>query len=67
MLRSPIWIVPGGAEAANMLAPPASRAVIAAGRAPCCPISSSSRGTAVCGNLAGLLSLRLSAGDGSST
>ena len=53
-LRSPIWIVPGGAEPANMLAPPASRAEIRRGLRPVGPISSSRRGTAVWGNLAGL-------------
>ena len=52
---------------ANMLAPPTSRAVIRRALAPCWPMSSSRRGIAVCGNLAGLSSFRLSAGDGSST
>ena len=67
MFRSPIWIVPGAASDANMLAPPARRAVTRRVLAPSGLMSSSSRGIAVCGNLAGLSSFRLSAGDGSST
>ena len=37
MLRSPIWIVPGCARPANMLAPPTSRAVIRRTLAPVLP------------------------------
>ena len=49
--RSPIWIVPGGASDANMLAPPARRAVMRRGLAPSFAMSSSSAGTASLGEL----------------
>ena len=58
-LRSPIWMVPGAPRLPNMLAPPTSRAVIAARcwrRA--APSARGGAARAVCGNLAGLLSLR---------
>ena len=58
MLRSPICTEPGVISCANMLAPPASLAIRYRGSAPRAVSRCTSSGTAVSGNLAGLLESR---------